>query len=110
MPAHAQPGGSNYSVKNAETVAAWHFHSVIADEFFVLDGELTVETRTPDDCRVLGVGERYRVNAQHPHQTSNCGAKDCRFLIVQGVGHYDFKKLAQAPNAESVPGAHNSCS
>jgi hypothetical protein len=26
--------------------------------------------------------------------------KDCRFLIVQGVGHYDFRKLAQAPNAE----------
>lgn len=117
MAANAQPTGPNYSVKDAETVAAgkdvrvrlftlapgevipWHFHSAIADEFFVLDGELTVETRTPDDRRVLGVGERYRVKAQDPHQTSNCGAKDCRFLIVQGVGHYDFKKLAQVPNA-----------
>jgi mannose-6-phosphate isomerase-like protein (cupin superfamily) len=118
MPADAQSTAQNYSVKDAETVAAgkdvrvrlftlapgevipWHFHSAIADEFFVLDGELTVETRTPADRRVLSVGERYRVNARHPHQTSNCGAKDCRFLIVQGVGHYDFKKLAQAPNAE----------
>jgi mannose-6-phosphate isomerase-like protein (cupin superfamily) len=128
MPANAQSTGPNYSVKDAETVAAgkdvrvrlftlapgevipWHFHSAIADEFFVLDGELTVETRTPDDCRVLGVGERYRVNAQHPHQTSNRGAKDCRFLIVQGVGQYDFKKLPQAPNAEIRTGAHNPCS
>ena len=69
MPADARPRGPNYSVKNAETVAArkdlrvrlfklapgdvipWHFHSAVADEFFVLDGELTVETRAPDDCR-----------------------------------------------------------
>jgi mannose-6-phosphate isomerase-like protein (cupin superfamily) len=69
-------------------VFPWHSHSEIADEFFVTDGELTVETRGPDDYRTLCVGERYRVNAQH--QTSNCGAKDCRFLIVQGVGRYDF--------------------
>jgi hypothetical protein len=54
---------------------------------------LTVETRGPDDYRTLCVGERYRVNAQHAHQTSNRGAKDCRFLIVQGVGRYDFNHL-----------------
>lgn len=118
MPANEQLKGPNYSVKSAETVAAgndlrvrlftlapgevipWHFHSEIVDEFFVLEGELTVETRTPDDRRILGVGERYRVNAQHAHQTLNRGAKDCRFLIVQGVGKYDFKRLPAAQNAE----------
>jgi quercetin dioxygenase-like cupin family protein len=75
VPANAQPSGPNYSVKNAETVAAakdlrvrlftlapgqlipWHFHGAIADEFFVLDGELTMETRAPNDCRALGVGQ-----------------------------------------------------
>ena len=41
----------------------WHSHSEIADEFFVLGGELTVEGRVPDDHRTLCVGERYRVNA-----------------------------------------------
>ena len=122
MTANAQSGEPNYSVKSAETVAAgkdirvrlftlapgevipWHFHTAIADEFFVLDGELTVETRTPDDYRVLSVGERYRVDAQHPHKTSNREAHDCRFLIVQGVGKYDFKALAGAQSAE-VDGA-----
>ena len=121
MPANAQPSGPNYSVKNAETVAAakdlrvrlftlapgqlipWHFHSAIADEFFVLDGELTVETRAPGDCRALGVGKRYRVNAGHVHQTSNRGTRDCRFLIVQGVGKYDFKGLAVAQDEETRP-------
>jgi mannose-6-phosphate isomerase-like protein (cupin superfamily) len=119
VPANVQPRGPNYSVKNAETVAAgkdlrvrlftlapgevipWHFHSAIDDEFFVLDGELTVETRAPDDYRALGVGERYRVNAGHAHQTSNRGAHDCRFLIVQGVGKYDFKGLAAAQDEET---------
>jgi len=119
MPTNKRPQGPNYSVKSAETVAAgndlrvrlftlapgevipWHFHSEIVDEFFVLEGELTVETRAPDECRVLGVGERYRVNAQHAHQTVNRGAKDCRFLIVQGVGKYDFKRLPAGQNAET---------
>ena len=45
---------------------------------------------------LLGVGQRYRVNAGHAHQTSNRGAHDCRFLIVQGAGKYDFKGLAVA--------------
>src|SRR6478752_7621630 len=67
MPANAQPKRANYSVKDVETVMAgkdvrvrlftlapgevipWHSHSEIADEFFVLDGELTVETRRPHD-------------------------------------------------------------
>ena len=62
---------TNYTVKNVETVAArkdvqarlftlapgevipWHSHSEITDHFFVLDGELTVETRAPDDYRTL---------------------------------------------------------
>jgi hypothetical protein len=65
-----------------------------------LAGELTVETRKPDDCRVLGVGERFRVNAGHAHQTSNRGAHDCRFLIMQGIGKYDFKALAGPQRAE----------
>jgi mannose-6-phosphate isomerase-like protein (cupin superfamily) len=99
---------ANYTVKNVETIAAgkdvqarlftlapgeiipWHSHSEIADHFFVLDGELTVETRAPDDCRALGIGEHYQISAGHTHQTSNRGTSDCRFLIVQGVGRYDF--------------------
>jgi mannose-6-phosphate isomerase-like protein (cupin superfamily) len=117
MPASAQPKRPSYSVKDVETVASgkdlrvrlftlapgevipWHSHSEIADEFFVLGGELTVEGRVPDDHRTLCVGERYRVNAGHAHQTSNWGITDCRFLIVQGIGKYDFKDLTSARNA-----------
>jgi mannose-6-phosphate isomerase-like protein (cupin superfamily) len=106
--AKEQQKTTHYSVKNIEIVAAgkdvqarvytlapgevipWHSHSEIADHFFVLDGELTVETRAPDDHRTLSIGQRYQINARHAHQTSNRGTRDCRFLLVQGVGRYDF--------------------
>jgi quercetin dioxygenase-like cupin family protein len=99
---------TDHTVKNVETVAAgkdvqarlftlaagevipWHSHSEIADHFFVLDGELTIETRAPDDYRTLGIGERFQINAGHAHQISNRGTKGCRYLLVQGVGRYDF--------------------
>jgi quercetin dioxygenase-like cupin family protein len=110
MSATAEPKKSTYTVKNVETVAAgkdvrvrvftlalgetipWHSHSGISDHFFVLAGELTVETRTPDDRRTLGVGERDRIMPGQVHQTSNHGVADCRFLLVQGVGQYDWIK------------------
>src|SRR3974390_2293505 len=108
MSTKEQQERTNYTVKIVETVAdgkyvqgrlftladgeviPWHSHSEIADHFFVLDGELTVETHAPADYRTLGIGERYQISAGHAHQTSNRGTRDCRFLIVQGVGRYDF--------------------
>jgi mannose-6-phosphate isomerase-like protein (cupin superfamily) len=101
---------ANYTVKNVETVAAgkdvrarlytlapgevipWHSHSEISDHFFVLGGELTVETRAPDARRTFGVGERFRIDPGHAHQTANRGVHDCRFLLIQGVGKYDWIK------------------
>jgi quercetin dioxygenase-like cupin family protein len=102
-------GKTEYTVKSVETVVAgtdvrvrlftlapgevipWHSHTEIADHFFVLAGELTVETRAPDRRLTLSVGERHEIAAGNIHQTSNHAAADCRFLLVQGVGKYDFK-------------------
>jgi len=83
------------SARSAECIP-WYSHSEIADHFFVLQGELTVEARAPDDCRTLGTGERCRIDPRHAHQTSNRGKLDCRFLIIQGVGRYDFEDLTAA--------------
>jgi quercetin dioxygenase-like cupin family protein len=112
MPANPEPTKPGYTVKNIETVAVgkdvrarlytlapgevipWHSHTEISDEFFVLGGELTVETRTPDDRRIVGVGGRDRVTPGCVHQTSNHGTDDCRFLLIQGVGKYDWIKAA----------------
>ena len=109
MPAQAAPK-ANYSVKNIEVVAKgvdvqvrvftlapgevipWHRHSESTDHYFVLRGALTINTRKPDAERILDIGGRYKITPGAEHLISNRGAVDCQFLLVQGVGGYDFIK------------------
>jgi quercetin dioxygenase-like cupin family protein len=98
----------DYRVKNIEPIAMsadirvrlftlayrnlvpWHYHSANTDHYFVLRGRLDIETRSPDERRVLKAGERYQVPPQIPHRISNSSISDCQFLLVQGVGKYDW--------------------
>jgi quercetin dioxygenase-like cupin family protein len=100
----------NYQVKNVEPVVMsdkvqvrlftlahgdlipWHNHSESTDQYFVLEGVLTIETRDPDDRRVLTVGQRYKILPGTAHCVSNESPPDCQFLLVQGVGKYDLHK------------------
>jgi quercetin dioxygenase-like cupin family protein len=68
----------------------WHYHSVIADQFFCLEGDLKVETRGGREAFTLAAGDECRIEAKSAHFVSNNGASRCRFLLVQGVGAYDF--------------------
>ena len=97
-----------YEVERLETVAAtdtlrvraytlatgqevpWHYHSRISDTFFCLEGTLSVETRAPGPHHVLGTGESCTVPPMTPHRVTGHGGSRVRFLIVQGVGAYDF--------------------
>jgi quercetin dioxygenase-like cupin family protein len=101
---------TNYSVKNIEVVAKgvdvqariftlapgevipWHRHSESTDHYFILRGTLTINTRKPDDVHILEIGGRYKIMPGTAHLISNRGATDCLFLLVQGVGKYDFIK------------------
>ena len=105
----AQSGG--YTVKSIEPVAIgsdvqarlftlaagetipWHFHSVVTDWYFVLEGALSIETRAPADHRDLLVGETYNIAPKTAHLVANRSDADTRFLLVQGVGHYDFLRV-----------------
>jgi quercetin dioxygenase-like cupin family protein len=68
----------------------WHYHTEISDSFVCLEGPMVVETRAPRRVYRLVPGERCAV----PPKTAHCvhGEADgpCKFLIVQGVGVYDF--------------------
>ena len=73
----------------------WHHHSAVFDVFYCLAGCLTVERtdvfsgeRLPD--LVLRVGESAKVEPGTAHRPFNGAADPCRFLLVQGVGTYDF--------------------
>jgi len=98
----------NHQVKNVESVVVgtdvqarvfklapgdvipWHYHGVSTDHYFVLRGTLTIETRAPDTRQALGLGERFKITPGTAHRISNEAPADCQFLLVQGVGKYDW--------------------
>ena len=68
----------------------WHYHQHIADEFFVLEGVLSISTREPALTRKLSVGQSHKIVPGTAHLVANGANHDCRFLLLQGVGTYDW--------------------
>lgn len=71
----------------------WHYHSRITDTFFCLEGRLQVETRAPAKRHRLALGESCAVAAKTAHRVSGVDGGRCRFLIVQGIGEYDYRSV-----------------
>jgi mannose-6-phosphate isomerase-like protein (cupin superfamily) len=71
----------------------WHFHTNIQDTFYVLDGSIRIFLREPKEEVKLGVGESYVVKSRRPHLVINGGNRSATFLILQGVGEYDYVPL-----------------
>lgn len=73
----------------------WHSHSIVADTAFRLDGEVEVQARGPEgavEAIRLAPGVPCRMEPGRVHRVANAGPGVCRFLLVQGVGAYDFLK------------------
>ena len=68
----------------------WHHHSHVTDTFYCLEGVLSVETRTPPARHLLDVGESCAVPPTTAHRVTGRDGGRARFLIVQGIGTYDF--------------------
>ncbi len=68
----------------------WHYHSEISDSFVCLEGQVMVETRAPRATYVLLPGERCTVGPKTAHSVRGKDDGPCKFMIVQGVGAYDF--------------------
>ena len=68
----------------------WHYHNAIADSFVCLEGPMVVETRAPHAVHRLEPGQRCAVAAKTAHYVHGKDDGPCKFLIVQGVGIYDF--------------------
>lgn len=71
----------------------WHYHSKISDTFYVLEGSLRIFLREPKEEVILQVGETCAVAAGRPHLVTNAGTASATFLILQGVGEYDYVPL-----------------
>lgn len=68
----------------------WHTHTNIGDTFYVLEGALRLHLMEPKEAIDLAPGESYAVVAGRPHLVVNPGDVSVRFLILQGVGEYDY--------------------
>jgi mannose-6-phosphate isomerase-like protein (cupin superfamily) len=71
----------------------WHFHSNVRDTFYVLAGSIRVFLREPKEEVRLGPGESYTVEPRRPHLVVNGGETSATFLVLQGIGEYDFVPL-----------------
>jgi quercetin dioxygenase-like cupin family protein len=71
----------------------WHCHSNIQDTFYVLEGELRLFLREPKEEVRLRPGETYSVRPRRPHLVTNGGNASATFLVLQGVGEYDYVPL-----------------
>ena len=75
----------------------WHCHSNVRDTFYVLDGALRIFLRDPKERVHLGPGDTYTVAPRRPHLVTNGGRVSATFLVLQGIGEYDFVPLGQKP-------------
>ena len=71
----------------------WHTHSNISDTFYVLEGQMRLFLQDPKEEVNLKPGEVYAVRPARPHLVTNGGTKSLTFLVLQGVGEYDFVPL-----------------
>jgi quercetin dioxygenase-like cupin family protein len=71
----------------------WHYHSNIHDTFYVVEGTIRIFLQQPKEEVRLARGETYSVPPKRPHLVVNAGDRSATFLVLQGIGEYDFVPL-----------------
>lgn len=71
----------------------WHCHSHVQDTFYVIAGQLRLFLREPQEEVRLGPAETYTVRPRRPHLVTNGGEGSVTFLVLQGIGEYDYVPL-----------------
>jgi quercetin dioxygenase-like cupin family protein len=77
----------------------WHYHSHIQDTFYVLAGNIRIFMREPKEEVRLGPGDTLSIAPRRPHLVINGGDTSATFLVLQGIGEYDFVPLVPAKTA-----------
>lgn len=71
----------------------WHFHTNISDTFYVMGGEMRLFLQSPKESMNLKAGDSFCVEAGRPHLVTNAGEDLMSFLVLQGIGEYDYVPL-----------------
>ncbi len=92
---HAQRAGFRINELQISTKqkVPWHCHNNIQDTFYVLEGKIRIFLRDPKEEVRLGPGETFSVRPKRPHLVVNGGDASATFLVLQGIGEYDFVPL-----------------
>ena len=67
----------------------WHSHHQAQDTFYVMEGEIRLSLRNPDEELPLGRGDIFAVPPGRPHRVTNGGDGSATFLVIQD-GDYDY--------------------
>lgn len=98
---HAERPGfriSELQISPAQKVP-WHYHTNVQDTFYVIEGRIRIFLRNPKDDVTLQRGDTYSVPARRPHLVTNAGDTSATFLVLQGLGEYDFVPLVSTRDA-----------
>jgi mannose-6-phosphate isomerase-like protein (cupin superfamily) len=71
----------------------WHYHNNVHDTFYVIEGMIRIFLQNPKEEVQLHRGETYSVPPKRPHLVTNAGETSATFLVLQGIGEYDFVPL-----------------
>ena len=80
-------------VLDGEQATAWHFHTEVIDKMLCLEGKVAVEYQNPSERAELCPGERCEVVVERVHRVVNLTPETAKYLLVQGVGRYDFNAV-----------------
>jgi mannose-6-phosphate isomerase-like protein (cupin superfamily) len=80
----------------------WHCHSNIQDTFYIIEGEVRLFLREPKEEVRLGPGNTYSVRPRRPHLVTNGGNNSATFLVLQGVGEYDYVPLVEQTGTGAI--------
>ena len=71
----------------------WHFHTNISDTFYVLVGQMRLFLQNPKEDVWLKPGQTFTAAPGRPHLVTNAGKTSLTFLVLQGMGEYDYVPL-----------------
>jgi quercetin dioxygenase-like cupin family protein len=83
----------------------WHYHNNVQDTFYVVEGTIRLVLQRPKEAVRLARGQTYSVAPKRPHLVTNAGDTSAVFLVLQGIGEYDFVPLPEGPHesAQNAP-------
>jgi mannose-6-phosphate isomerase-like protein (cupin superfamily) len=77
----------------------WHYHNNVHDTFYVIEGAIRIFMQDPKESVELNRGQTYAVPPKRPHLVTNAGETSATFLVLQGIGEYDFVPMTRRGKA-----------